>query len=78
MQIFGFSNELQIIMYECKYGDWYFENEVYFKKFLSLKQGDMIVDAYEYQFSKMQYLYHLEEDETHDLNSFLRGLRLNI
>ena len=78
MRICEFSRELQQIMYACEYVHWYYKNEVYFNQFLSLKQGDLTVFKYEQQFSKLQYLCQLVESEEHDLNSFLRGLRLHI
>lgn len=52
MRIFGSSNEIQGILYELKYGDWYFDNEFYFEQFLSLEQGNLIVYEYTGQLYK--------------------------
>lgn len=71
MRIFGASNEIQRILYESKCGDLYFENEAYFEQFLNLNQEDFIL-----QFQELQYLYALEESEIHDLDCYIRGLRL--
>lgn len=71
MRIFGASNEIQRILYEYKYGDLYFEHEAYFEQFLNLKQEDFIL-----QFQELQYLYALEESKVHDLDCYIRGLRL--
>ena len=40
MRIFGHSNEVQRILYEQEYGDWYYESKVYFEQFLNLQQGE--------------------------------------
>ena len=77
MKIFGCSNEAQRILYDHKYRDWYYANEVYFEQFLNLKQGDLIVDEYSDQFSRLQQVCELEQSELHDLNRFIRGLRPN-
>ena len=71
-------NALQRVRYAGKYGIWYFENEVYFTQFLNLKQGELSVLQYSNQFSRLKDACGMEDDEEHDLISFVRGLRPNI
>ena len=71
-------SRLQRILYKLHYGDWYVQNEVYLHQFLSLRQGDLTVAEYEYEFARLQYLCQLVEDVGYDLISFLRGLRPDI
>lgn len=78
MPICRFSNHLQRILYEYTYGEWYLENEVYFKKSLSLQHGDLNVNEYIFRFSKLHCLCVLKESESHDFNHFIGGLRPDI
>lgn len=43
-----------------------------------MRQGDLAVDEYFNQFSRLQEVCELDERETHDLNSFITSLRPNI
>ena len=63
------------VKYASKYGMWYFENAVYFRSFLDLKQGELSVLEYSDEFSKLQDACGMEDDEEHDFISFVRGLR---
>ena len=58
--------------YANKYGQWYYENEVYFEQYLNLRQGKLTVDEYANEFDRLQCLCKLES-ETHDFNHFLKG-----
>ena len=71
-------NELQRVKYAIKYGKWYSENEENFQQFLNLTRGELSVIEYFDQFSRLQDVCGLEDDEEHDLTTFLRGLRLDI
>ena len=71
-------NELQRVKYALKYGKWYNENENYFQQFLNLAQGELSIIEYFDQFSRLQDVCELEDDEEHDLISFLSGLKLDI
>ena len=57
---------------------WYFENEIYFRSFLDLKQGGLSVLGYGDMFAWLQDKCGLEDDEEHDLISFIIGLRPEI
>ena len=78
MRIFGHTIEIQRIQYECKYGNWYFENEFYFEEFLNLKQENLTVDEYTHQFQELHEICKLVEDERHDLARYVQGLRPEI
>ena len=66
------------MIYVIKYGKWYYENEDYLKQFLSLQQGDLVVDEYSDQFSMLQEIGGFDENGEQDLFMFLRGLRPDI
>ena len=66
-------NILQRYKYADKYGSWYVENEVYFRYFLDLKQGELSSLDYGDMFAWLQDKCGLEDDEEHDLISFIRG-----
>ena len=72
-----FHNALQRVKYAQQYGIWYFENEVYFRTFLDLKQGELSILEYGDMFAWLQDKCGLE-DEERDLISFVRGLRPDI
>ena len=57
---------------------WYFENAVYFRSFLDLKQGELSVLEYSDKFSRLQGACGMEDDEEHDFISFVRSLRPDI
>ena len=76
MRIFGNSNEIQRILYEHKYGDWYFENEFYLEQFLNLKQKDLTVDEYTCQPRELQDVNYRRA--RYNLVHYVRGLPLNI
>ena len=46
-----------------KYGQWYDENKAYFEQFLHLKQGDLAVDEYFDQLSRLHELCGLDKDD---------------
>ena len=71
LHIHKFYNALQRAKYALKYEKWYSENEEYFQQFLDLKQGELSIVKYSDQFSRLQDGCGLEDDEEHDLISFL-------
>lgn len=66
------------MIYACKYGKCYYNNEDYFKQFLGLRQGDLTVAKYEDKFARQQYISQPVEDEAYDLISFHIGLHKNL
>lgn len=73
-----FYNALQGVRYACQYGLWYVVNKNYFKQFLDLKQEELSVHEYSYQFSRLQDACGMEDDEERDFISFVRGLRPDV
>ena len=71
-------NDMQRIIYACKYGNWYYENKDYFDRFLNLRQGKLTVDEYSDEFSSLQAQCALDEDDEHYVTIFTRGLRPSI
>ena len=65
-------NALQRVKYASKYGIWYFE------QFLDLKQEELSALQYSDQFPRLQDACGVEDDEEHDLISFVRGSRPDI
>ena len=72
-----FYNALQGAKYALQYGIWYAANENYFRQFLDLKQEELFFE-YSDQFSRLQDACGMEDDDGHDLISFLRGMRPDI
>ena len=78
MRLFGSPIKIQRIQYECKYANWYFENEFYFEEFLNLTREYLMVDEYTWQFQELHEICELEENERHDLARYVHGLRPDI
>ena len=70
LQISELHNTTERTIYTCKYGDWYYANKVYFEQFLNLRQGDLTVDEYLVEFSRLQCLCKLKS-ENYDFDNFL-------
>ena len=64
--------------YAIKYGQWYDESKAYFEQFINLRQGKLTVVEYGDEFSRLQELCWLDEDDEQYAISFLRGLRPSI
>ena len=71
LQFSDFNDQLERIIYKLEFGKWYYENKVYFEQFLNLRQGDLTIDEYIDQLSKLQCLCKLKS-KTHDFNNLLR------
>ena len=71
-------NDIQKIIYECKYGQWFSDNKAYFDQFLNLSQGKLTADEYSDEFSRLQVRCALDEDDEHYVTFFTRGLRPSI
>ena len=78
MRNIGPSYEVQGYLYQHKYGNWYFKNQIYFDQFLNLRQREWSVDEYTCRFQELQNLCALNESDSHDVTRFMRGLNLDI
>ena len=63
-------NDMQRIIYACKYENWYYENKDYFVQFLNLRQGNLTVDEYSDEFSKLLEVCGLDENDEHYVTIF--------
>lgn len=71
-------NKHQRISLKFNYGDLYVKNEVYFQQYFCLQQGTLTVDEYLDQFSRLQKVCDLDENDEHYLISFIGHLRPSI